>query len=191
MAAPTRRDAARNRARLVEAARRVFASDGPDAPLEKVAADAGVSRTTLHRHFASREALASAVLEENVADLEARAAALADTDDGAVVLFHHTLDVQAALPSFALVTLSDSPALGELARRTAAAFEPLLARGRAAGVVHPGVTTRHLMLALPMAMSAFAVERRDDRDALGHEAQEILHRGLFTTPPGRPPTSPP
>jgi AcrR family transcriptional regulator len=186
--APTRRDATRNRERLLEAARRVFASDGHDAPLEKVAADAGVSRTTLHRHFPSREALASAVLEENVADIEASAAALADADDGVVELFHRTLDVQIRLPSFALVALSDSPALGALARRTAAAFEPLLDRGRAAGVVHPAVTTRHLMLALPMAMSALAVARRDEGLEVGTETREILHRGLFTTPP---PTCPP
>jgi AcrR family transcriptional regulator len=178
--APTRRDATRNRERLLEAARRVFATDGHDAPLEKVAAHAGVSRTTLHRHFPSREALASAVLEENVADIEASAAAL----------FHRTLDVQVRLPSFALVTLSDFPALGDLARRTAAAFEPLLDRGRAAGVVHPAVTTRHLMLALPMAMSALAVTRGEEGDEVGAETREILHRGLFTTqPPACPPAS--
>lgn len=185
MADPTRRDAARNRARLLVAARQVFATHGPAAPLETVAAEAGVSRTTLHRHFASREALASAVLEQNVADLESRAAALVDADSGVVTLLHHALDVQVASPSFALVALSDSPALGDLARRTAAAFEPLLARGLAAGVVHPGVTTQHLMLALPMAMSALALERHGRGSAEGTQAREIVHRGLFTTaPPG-------
>lgn len=183
MAEPVRRDAARNRDLLLAAARRVFAAEGPGVPLERVAADAGVSRTTLHRHFPSREALASAVLEQNVADLEALAATLADADDGVVTLLHHALDVQVASPSFALVALSDSPALADLARRSATAFAPLLARGLAAGVVHPDVTTQHLMLALPMVMSALALERRDGAAARGTQAREIVHRGLFTTAP--------
>lgn len=182
--APTRRDATRNRERLVDAARRTFAALGPEAPLEAVAAAAGVSRTTLHRHFASREALASAVLQQNVADIEARAAAVSDADDGVVELFHHVLDVQVGSPMLALlIARGDSPELADLARRTEAAFGPLLDRGRAAGVVHPGVTTRHVMLALPMAMSALAVEGRAADDPRGRDVRQILHRGLFTTEP--------
>lgn len=182
--APTRRDATRNRERLVDAARRTFATLGPEAPLEAVAAAAGVSRTTLHRHFANREALASAVLQQNVADIEARAAAMSDADDGVVGLFHHVLDVQVGSPTLTLlIARGDSPELADLARRTEAAFGPLLDRGRDAGVVHPGVTTRHVMLALPMAMSALAVEGRAADAPRGRDVRQVLHRGLFTTEP--------
>jgi serine phosphatase RsbU (regulator of sigma subunit) len=50
---PIRADAERSRARILEAARRLFADD-PRATTAQVAAAAGVSRSTLHRHFATR-----------------------------------------------------------------------------------------------------------------------------------------
>ena len=69
-----RQDAARNRTRLIAAAREVFAEFGPDAPLEEVAARADVSRTTLYRNFASRQELAADIYERDVAKIEARSA---------------------------------------------------------------------------------------------------------------------
>src|SRR3982750_4644172 len=44
-------DAPRNRERLIEVASETFASSGVDAPLEKIAKDAGVGIGTLYRHF--------------------------------------------------------------------------------------------------------------------------------------------
>ncbi|CAM5404073.1 hypothetical protein SALBM135S_01335 [Streptomyces alboniger] len=69
-----RRVAARNRAALIAAAREVFAEQGLDAPLSAVARRAGVGQGSLYRHFADRVALASAVLEENVQQVEEAAA---------------------------------------------------------------------------------------------------------------------
>ncbi|MGW6025221.1 TetR/AcrR family transcriptional regulator [Streptomyces sp. NPDC055099] len=65
-----RRVAARNRAALIVAAREVFAEQGLDAPLSAVARRAGVGQGSLYRHFADRGALASAVLDENVRQIE-------------------------------------------------------------------------------------------------------------------------
>ncbi|MEV2253293.1 helix-turn-helix domain-containing protein [Streptomyces sp. NPDC050147] len=65
-----RRVAARNRAALIAAAREVFAEQGLDAPLSAVARRAGVGQGSLYRHFADRIALASAVLDENVQQIE-------------------------------------------------------------------------------------------------------------------------
>lgn len=189
MATPTRRDAARNRELLLSAARSLFADQGPDAPLEAIAEAAGVSRTTLHRHFADRAELASAVLEENVAAIERRASELADQDDGAVLLFHHMVDVQQGTPWLArVVDEQGDSAVGQLGRRTAAALEPLVARARAAGITHPDVTTEHLLLTLPMIMASTAARHRGtgrtraDDDRL-QVTRAILHRGLFTTEP--------
>ncbi|MFD7307126.1 TetR/AcrR family transcriptional regulator [Promicromonospora sp. NPDC059942] len=185
---PTRRDAARNRDLLVAAARRVFAERGPDVPLEEIAAEAGVSRTTLHRHFENRKALASAVLEHNVTDIEARAAALADADDGAERLFHFLLDVQFESPWLARVVADGRmPGTADLAARTAAALGPLLDRARSRGRVHPGVGTGDVLLTLPMVMAvqAAAAAALDGAEAparLG-TTRAILHRGLFTTEP--------
>ncbi|GGB43665.1 TetR family transcriptional regulator [Gordonia jinhuaensis] len=54
---PTRADAARNYDKLVDAAQELFATDGIDVALDKVAAQAGVGIGTLYRHFPNRTAL--------------------------------------------------------------------------------------------------------------------------------------
>ncbi len=52
-----RADAERNRQRIVEAARQVFAERGLDAPLDAIAERAGVGQATLYRRFPQREDL--------------------------------------------------------------------------------------------------------------------------------------
>ena len=63
-----RADAARNRARLVEAARALFLSAPADTEvsLEQVAREAGVGIGTLYRHFPTRLDLLEAVYREEV-----------------------------------------------------------------------------------------------------------------------------
>ena len=76
--APTlRADARRNRARILEVAREVFASEGLAVPIDTVAARAGVGVGTVYRHFPTEEALFVAIVVDHVQALadEARAAA--------------------------------------------------------------------------------------------------------------------
>lgn len=63
-----RADAARNRAKLVDAARQAFAetSDGNDVSMEAVAKRAGVGIGTLYRHFPTRLDLMEALYREDV-----------------------------------------------------------------------------------------------------------------------------
>jgi AcrR family transcriptional regulator len=58
-----RADAARNREKLVEAARTLFRERGHDVPLDDIAKLAGVGPGTLYRHFPNRESLVDAVLQ--------------------------------------------------------------------------------------------------------------------------------
>jgi AcrR family transcriptional regulator len=58
-----RRDAEANRARLLEAAERVFAERGVDASLEDVARAADIGAATLYRRFGTKQALVREVLE--------------------------------------------------------------------------------------------------------------------------------
>ncbi|MEU0762699.1 helix-turn-helix domain-containing protein [Streptomyces microflavus] len=67
--------AARNRAALVTAARETFAERGLEAPLSAIARRARVGQGVLYRHFPDRAALVSAVLEENVRQIEQAAEA--------------------------------------------------------------------------------------------------------------------
>jgi AcrR family transcriptional regulator len=61
-----RADAERNRERVVAAAREVFRERGLYAPLEEVAARAGVGVATLYRRFPARADLITAVFEEKM-----------------------------------------------------------------------------------------------------------------------------
>jgi AcrR family transcriptional regulator len=70
-ARPERADAARNRARILEAAERLFAEHGVDGvSLEHVAGEAGVSKATLFRRFGDRQALFLALLDEHERELQ-------------------------------------------------------------------------------------------------------------------------
>lgn len=59
---PLRRDAQRNRERLIAAAAEVFRERGLEVPLEEIAQRAGVSAGTLYNRFGGRDALIDAVV---------------------------------------------------------------------------------------------------------------------------------
>lgn len=71
----------------------------------------------------------------------------------------------------------------EAALRGNAALEPLVDQASAAGAVHPEVTTREVMLALPMAVAASAGYPGAGTDPA---ARRMLHRALFTAAPTAP-----
>ena len=58
-----RADAARNRNKIVEAAREAFRTRGYGAPLDDIAKTAGVGIGTLYRHFPTRESLIDAAMQ--------------------------------------------------------------------------------------------------------------------------------
>lgn len=66
-----RRDAARNRERILEAAKEAFTRSGGNASLDDIAKQAGVGPGTLYRHFPARDALLEAVYRTEVERLAA------------------------------------------------------------------------------------------------------------------------
>jgi AcrR family transcriptional regulator len=78
---PLRRDAARNRAALLDAAREVFAARGLEATLDEIAHHAGVGVGTAYRHFSNKQELAAAIFRDDFAQLvESANSALAIED---------------------------------------------------------------------------------------------------------------
>jgi AcrR family transcriptional regulator len=73
-----RADAARNRAKITEAATRQITAYGPEVPMEAIAADAGVAVGTLYRHFPTKSDLVKAVVDASLEDMRLEAAAAAD-----------------------------------------------------------------------------------------------------------------
>ena len=70
---PLRADARRNRERILESARAVFAEYGADAQIDDVARQAGVGVGTVYRHFETKEALLVELLREKFRLFAARA----------------------------------------------------------------------------------------------------------------------
>lgn len=70
---PLRADARRNRERILESARAVFAKYGADAQIDDVARQAGVGVGTVYRHFPTKEALLAELLREKFRLFTARA----------------------------------------------------------------------------------------------------------------------
>jgi AcrR family transcriptional regulator len=86
-----RRDAERNRRRIIEAAREVFALRGLDAGFNEIARHAGLGVGTVYRRFPDKETLVEAVLEDDVtalADLIEEFFHTADAWDGLRGLLH-------------------------------------------------------------------------------------------------------
>jgi AcrR family transcriptional regulator len=96
---PLRKDAARNRALLVLAAREVFAERGLEASLDDIARHAGLGVGTAYRHFANKYELAEAIFTEAIDDIVALAdlaLTLDDPWDGIVGFLEGAAEAQTA-----------------------------------------------------------------------------------------------
>lgn len=135
--APRRADASRNREALVAAGFEVL-SRHPEASMQDVAAASGLGRTTVYRHFPSREALITALFEEIFTDATRLVTALLAEHEAPTEVFPRLADELIALGdrySF----LDAHRDLGEKVRRQER-DEPLLAWLEAqitAGTVKP------------------------------------------------------
>ena len=166
--------AADNRRALIEAAREVYAEGGLGAPFSAVAKRAGVGQGSLYRHFPDRTALAVAVFEDNVRDLEEYTAPADRTIDD---LLDRVVDQ--AVVSTAFIDLIASARAQErvapLGARFLALVERLVARDRAAGLVGAHVEAADVTLAVGMLAAELARTDPAQRPATARRA-----RSLFT-----------
>jgi AcrR family transcriptional regulator len=153
-----RADAARNRGRILSAARALFADQGPDAQMDAIAARAGVAVGTLYRHFPTKEALLEAALRDRIEELTdlaraalERAAAGADPWEELAGLLRlqvaaHAQDraFKAAAAAGGVQAEYEGGAGGQLV----AVVEELIARAQAAGRLRDDVTATDLWLLL-------------------------------------------
>jgi AcrR family transcriptional regulator len=148
-----RTDAARNRARILDAAQEMFVEQGPQAPLDEIARRAGVGNATLYRHFSGREALLAEVLERvAVACAEAAGDAAAREDDPFAALSRF-LQAAARQRVASLCCLSGElasvrPELTRQKDRLVHSAQLLLTRAQQAGQVRSDVCLEELMAAV-------------------------------------------
>jgi AcrR family transcriptional regulator len=82
-----RADAQRNRARVLEVAAEVFATEGLSVPVHEIARRAGVGTGTVSRHFPTKEELFAAILLDRMERLTAEADEVAGTHDAGPAFF--------------------------------------------------------------------------------------------------------
>ncbi len=82
-----RADARRNRARILEVAAQVFATEGLTVPVHEIARRAGVGTGTVSRHFPTKQELFAAILLSRTEQLTSQADALAGREDPGTAFF--------------------------------------------------------------------------------------------------------
>lgn len=146
MTTAVRADARRNREIVLSTAMRVFAEEGMDVSLGRIARRAGVGAGTVYRHFPSKEILIEAVLAEHVDGLVAAAGRWAERAAPGDALFGFLLDVVER--SAGRRHVCDAIAgdrgwpralLAGASRRFAEARDRLLRNAQRAGAVRPDV----------------------------------------------------
>ena len=180
-----RADARRNRERILAAARDVLVDQGPDAPLDAIAAAAGVGIATLYRRFPDRRAVVRAV----VLDVLGRAGeevrrALAEEPDAFQALaryLHRALDlrVSAVMPALLDRIPPDDEEIASVRTRTWGLFQQLVDRAHAAGTLRPDATFADVgLLLVRLARPLPGPIPRDLDNRLAHRHLELLLDGL-------------
>ena len=186
-----RADARRNRERVLQTARQLFATQGLGVSLDEIARRAGVGPGTVHRHFPAKEALYLAVATDMLRQLVAEAEVLAATDDPAAVftllsrMMATGAENAAVKSALAAAEFDLRDAAPDVAADLTRHVTDLLRRAHAAGAVRHDLTADELMA---LVAGAFAAIRHagaeTSRDRSAHIAQIILD-GLRPQPGAR------
>lgn len=186
-------DAVRNAERILDAARRTFATSGPAASLEEIARAAGVGTRTLYRHYSCKEDLVRAALDHAIAqDLTpAVQHALRDEDPlrGLVTLIESTLSMVARQRS----TLIAADVGGLLTSEVTAPFldtlSVLLDRAQQAGSIRPDLVAddlRRIVGMLTGVLSSREAGSDDWRRYLTLVMDGLSPRNASPLPPATP-----
>jgi AcrR family transcriptional regulator len=156
-----RADARRNRDQILAAAKAMFARQGPDAPMEEIAREAGVGVGTLYRRFPDRQALIRAVAQDNFAAVlaETRAAVAAEATawDALVRIVRQSRELQlsvqlAILSPLARSIIRDDPITGKFRHELLETLDSVVRAAQAEGAlrldVGPGDVAALLSLLL-------------------------------------------
>jgi len=151
-ATPRRADAARNRERIVAAAREAFADPDAEVSMAEISRRAGVGMATLYRNFPGRRELLEALYVEEVdAICAAASGAGADETPGAALSrwLHRFFAFSTSKRHIAseLLTHVDSsnPMFNENRDRVMAAGRPLLAAAQRSGEVRADLTLEQVL----------------------------------------------
>ena len=147
-----RKDALRNRERVLDAATELVRRDGEKVPMAQIAEHAGVGIGTVYRHFPAREDLLGALVHRSfgiaVANAQAAAAHPGSAVEGVRRFFLATLRDRErfVLPLHGGPAVF-TPATRQLQADVRTALRGLIERGQAAGELRPDLTPEELIVA--------------------------------------------
>lgn len=164
---PQRADAVRNRARVIDAAREVFAEKGLQAGVPEIAARAGVGKATVYRSFPTKDHLIAAIVVSHLRRFEQLAEEAAGDDDpwGAFERVMQTAaEVQASdrCMGESMGLPIELPELDEARAASTAAFARLMRRAKRQGRMRADATPADLRIMFTGAARMLAAEGQHD-----------------------------
>jgi AcrR family transcriptional regulator len=161
---PLRADARRNRERILQSAREVFAQSGSDAQIDDVARRAGVGVGTVYRHYPTKEALLVELVREKFRMLTAAGrAALERPGEPFDVLADLLRDNAATLGNDAAMQQAVAGAGDQIWSQAAVeqeelmtVTEVLLQRARVAGTIRSDATANDIGMLMSGVCSTMA-----------------------------------
>lgn len=176
-----RKDAVRNRERLLDAAVELVHREGEKVPMAMIAEGAGVGIGTLYRHFPNREDLLGALVHRSfglaVGNARAAAAHPGSALDGVRAFFRATLRDRDRF----VLPLQGGPAVFTPATRVLqadvrTALRELLERGQAAGELRADLTPEDLIVAA--SLLSRPLPNTGDWDGLAARQIDLMTFGL-------------
>jgi AcrR family transcriptional regulator len=179
-----RKDALRNRERVLEAAVELVRRDGEKVPMAQIAEHAGVGIGTVYRHFPTREELLGALVHRSfgLALDNARAAAAhpGSALEGIRLFFLATLRDR---ERFVLPLHGGPPVFTPATRKRQAdirtVLRTLLERGQTAGELRADLTPEDLILAA--SLHSRPLPGTGDWERLARRQIDLMIHGLSTT----------
>jgi AcrR family transcriptional regulator len=197
-ARPMRRDAERNRLRILAATRDLLAARGLEVSHDDIAKAAEVGVGTVYRHFPDKQELFDLLFDERVDEVVALAERATRIDDPWEALYAFiagNLEIQAGNQALKELMLG-AGRTGDLAqraqRRIGAAVGELVARAKAAGVLRPEIGVEDFPL-VQMMVGAVMENARHVDPLLWRRALALVLDGYRAGPhpgpvPGATPT---
>jgi AcrR family transcriptional regulator len=182
---PLRRDAERNRQRIVEAARAAFAEEGLAVTLDEIARRAGVGVGTVYRRFADKEELIDALFEDRMKEFARVAEECLEAEDpwcGLVRFLELATEQHACDRGFKEVALSGAHGLERVARARQLMFplvSRLVARAQADGSLRPDLDPTDLPL-LQLMLGSLSECTRDVDPEVWRRFLGFITDGLAT-----------
>lgn len=149
-----RSDALRNRRLLLSAAAEAFADHGTEVTIAEIARRAGVGKGTVFRHFATKEDLETAIMDELIGGLVADGQRLMDAADPAAALLEFmTIGIERLAGDRGLCEAIGRPSLRQAAVQDGVnhlcdVVEALTDRARRQGVIRLDITGQDVVLLL-------------------------------------------